>query len=143
MGQLSEQFAGSALPQPSTSGRQQQVWDQAGPGQGLAELTQPDGAQVPAAGDISNEGQQSAAQLGALEALRQEQARLKAEYDRMEVRVSNLPDVSQCHATPSYVVAATDIYSVCVSEPRSFLRRCCPAGICNRCLQAAMVICYL
>lgn len=90
LGQLSEQFAGSALPQPSTSGRQQQVWDQAGPGQGLAELTQPDGAQVPAAGDISNEGQQSAAQLGALEALRQEQARLKAEYDRMEAKLQEM-----------------------------------------------------
>ena len=88
LGQLSEQLAGSAAQQPSTNREQQQRQDQVGPGQGLAELTQPGGAQVPSAGDISTGGQQSAPQLDALETLRQEQARLKAEYDRMEVRTA-------------------------------------------------------
>ena len=80
LGRLSEKLAASALQQPSSEEEQQR-----GPGQGLAALTQPNGAQVPRAGDMSNKGQQSGVQLDALEALRQEQARLKAEYDRMEV----------------------------------------------------------
>ena len=66
LGQLSEQLAASLRQQP-------------GPGQGLAELTQP---QTAATG---SKAQQPVTQLDALEALRQEQARLKAEYDRMEV----------------------------------------------------------
>jgi len=80
-----------ALEQPSTSEEEeeQQHWEQLGPGQGLAELTQLNREQVPMAGDKSSReesgGLQSAAQPDALDALRQEQARLKAEYDRMEV----------------------------------------------------------
>lgn len=80
LGRLSEQLAANALQQPSSEEEQR-----SGPGQGLAALTQPNGAQLPRAGDMSNKGQQSGVQLDALEALRQEQARLKAEYDRMEV----------------------------------------------------------
>lgn len=77
--QLSEQLAASTRQQASSEG------EQLGPGQGLAELAQPNGAQAPSAGNVSSQGQQSIVQLDALEALRQEQARLKAEYDRMEV----------------------------------------------------------
>ena len=80
LGQLSEQLAASALEQPSSKEEQQR-----GLGQGLSALTQLNGAQMPRVGDRSNKGQQSGVQLDALEALRQEQARLKAEYDRMEV----------------------------------------------------------
>lgn len=80
LGRLSEQLAASALQQPSSEEEQRR-----GPGQGLAALTQPNGAQVPRARIISSKVQQSGVQLDALEALRQEQARLKAEYDRMEV----------------------------------------------------------
>ena len=79
-----------ALGQGSIRDDEQQLWQQLGPGQVMAELTQRDGAQVPTAEALSGgEGLgpiQSAAQLDALDALRQEQARLKAEYDRMEVR---------------------------------------------------------
>ncbi len=85
-------MSASRLAQTSTSAQeedQQQHWEDLGPGQGLAELTQQAGAQMPTAGDMTNGkgtgGVQSAGQLDALEALRQEQARLKAEYDRMEV----------------------------------------------------------
>ena len=79
-GRLSEQLAASALQQPAREEEQLR-----GPGQGLAALTQQNGAQMPRLGYRSNKGQQSGVQLDALEALRQEQARLKAEYDRMEV----------------------------------------------------------
>ena len=85
-------MSASRLAQTSTSAQeesQQQHWEDVGPGQGLAELTQQAGAQMPTAGDMTNGkstgGWQSAGQLDALEALRLEQARLKAEYDRMEV----------------------------------------------------------
>ena len=85
-------MSASRLAQTSTSAQeesQQQHWEDVGPGQGLAELTQQAGAQMPTAGDMTNRkstgGWQSAGQLDALEALRLEQARLKAEYDRMEV----------------------------------------------------------
>lgn len=80
LGRLSEQLAASALQQPPRE--EEQLRD---PGQGLAALTQQNGAQMPRLGYRSNKGQQSGVQLDALEALRQEQARLKAEYDRMEV----------------------------------------------------------
>jgi hypothetical protein len=91
----SQPLSASRLAESSTSEQeedQQQHWEDPGPGQGLAELTQQAGAQMPTAGDMTNGkasgGVQSAGQLDALEALRQDQARLKAEYDRMEV--SNL-----------------------------------------------------
>lgn len=82
LGRLSEQLAASALQQPV--GEEEQYGSL---GQGLEALTQPSGAQLPRAGGDagSSKGQQSGVQLDALEALRQEQARLKAEYDRMEV----------------------------------------------------------
>ncbi|KAL3149568.1 hypothetical protein ABBQ32_002344 [Trebouxia sp. C0010 RCD-2024] len=79
--QLSEQLAASSRQQAPTEGAQ------LGPGQDLAELAQPNGAQAPSAGDSDSLGQQSVVQLDALEALRQEQARLKAEYDRMEAKL--------------------------------------------------------
>lgn len=85
-------MSASRLAQTSTSAQeedQQQHWEDLGPGQGLAELTQQAGAQIPTAGGTTNgagsSGLQSTGQLDALEALRQDQARLKAEYDRMEV----------------------------------------------------------
>lgn len=88
----SDRMSASRLAQTSTSAQeedQQQHWEDLGPGQGLAELTQQAGAQVPTAGGMTNgacsSGLQSTGQLDALEALRQDQARLKAEYDRMEV----------------------------------------------------------
>ena len=59
--------------------------------------TQQAGAQVPTA-----RGVQPAAQVDALEALRQEQARLKAEYDRMEV--------SSCFWTSSLVGAVVHVF---------------------------------
>lgn len=90
----SERMSASRLAQTSTSAQeesQQQHWEDVGPGQGLAELTQQAGAQMPTAGDMTNGkstgGWQSAGQLDALEALRLEQARLKAEYDRMEAKL--------------------------------------------------------
>ena len=98
LGRLSEQLAASALQQ---SGGEEEQYGQSAKksrpvgkeeqygslGQGLAALTQPSGAQLPRGGVAgSSKGGQSGVQLDALEALRQEQARLKAEYDRMEVR---------------------------------------------------------
>ena len=62
---------------------------QEGPGRGSSQLTQPERGQVPGARGVGNGvsgGGQDGAQADALDALRQEQARLKAEYDRMEVR---------------------------------------------------------
>lgn len=78
--QLSEQLAASTRQQQPSSGG-----EQLRPGKGSAELAQPNGAQLPSAGDIGSQAQPSVVQLDALEGLRQEQARLKAEYDRMEV----------------------------------------------------------
>lgn len=54
-----------------------------------------------ARGEDVPRGVQPAAQLDALEALRQEQARLKAEYDRMEV--------SSCFWTSSLVGAVVHV----------------------------------
>ncbi len=85
-------MSASRLDQTATSAQeedQQQRWEDLGPGQGLAELTQQAGALMPTAGGMTtgagSGGLQSTGQVDALEALRQEQARLKAEYDRMEV----------------------------------------------------------
>ena len=64
------QPSATVSPQPShdaDSEDEQQLLQQVGPGQGLTELSQ------------------QSAQPDALDALRQEQTRMKAEYDRMEV----------------------------------------------------------